>query len=45
MDYYFEDKAILKEKIQEKYPNITENQLSQIIKLNYSGRGASVAVN
>ncbi|GEP84191.1 CRISPR-associated protein, Csn1 family [Staphylococcus piscifermentans] len=35
----FEDKAILKEKIQEKYPNITENQLSQIIKLNYSGWG------
>lgn len=35
----FEDKAILKEKVQEKYPNITENQLNQIVKLNYSGWG------
>lgn len=35
----FEDKAILKEKVQEKYSNITENQLNQIVKLNYSGWG------
>ncbi|WP_264291123.1 type II CRISPR RNA-guided endonuclease Cas9 [Staphylococcus simulans] len=35
----FEDKAILKQKIGEKYPNITEKQLNQIVKLNYSGWG------
>lgn len=35
----FEDKAILKEKIQDKYPNVTDNQLSKVIKLNYSGWG------
>ncbi|WP_262578318.1 CRISPR-associated endonuclease Cas9 REC1/REC2 domain-containing protein [Staphylococcus simulans] len=35
----FEDKVILKQKIGEKYPNITEKQLNQIVKLNYSGWG------
>lgn len=35
----FEDKAILKEKIQEKYPQISDKQLNQLLKLNYAGWG------
>ncbi|UXV34195.1 type II CRISPR RNA-guided endonuclease Cas9 [Staphylococcus sp. IVB6181] len=35
----FEDKAILKEKIEEKYKNVTDEQINRILKLNYSGWG------